>query len=219
MRLSSLALVTLVCLAVVACDTNKKAPAPAPGAGGQPNAGAAGALPPGHPPLGGSGMGAGMGMGAGAPRAEAPLIWTVPAGWQVTAPSSSMRIAQFQLADVDGMAVECKIFGGILGGVDANIERWVGQFKTPEGGPITDGTKITKSESNGLTVTTLDVSGIFGGGMGATAAGDEQQTWRMLASVVEGAPTPIQVQLVGPADVVSEHAERYQQFVESLKTK
>lgn len=224
MRVTSLVLIPLFCLAAVACDTNKKAPPLPPGANGQASAGAAGQLPPGHPPLDGEGGMAGMGgmMGGGAP-AVSPLTWTVPSGWQETQPSSSMRLVQFQVADVDGKAIECKVFAGIGGGVDGNMQRWIGFFTTLDGAPIKDEAKISKSTSNGLQITTLDVSGIFSGGMAPAAAGDEPgsepEPWRMLAAVVEGAPTPVQVQLAGPAGVMAGNVEKFHAFVKSLALK
>jgi hypothetical protein len=229
MRHTSLALVSLLCLAVAACGTDKKAPPAAAGSGANAAASGAGELPPGHPPVGGlpeghpptgagGATGGGMPGGMGAPAASGPvpLTWTVPEGWTATKPSSSMRLAQFKVAQAGGTPVECKVFGGILGGVDANVDRWVGQFKKADGSPITDEAKLAESKSNGLVITTLDVSGVFGGGMGATATGGGAETWRMLASVVEGVATPVQVQMVGPADVVAENAERFHAFVSSL---
>ncbi len=161
-------------------------------------------------------MGGSMG-GARAPAARGakPLTWTVPSGWTEMPPSSSMRLAQFEVANVDGKPIECKVFGGILGGVDGNIERWVGQFKTAAGGSVSDAAKISEASVNGLKITTLDVSGVFGGGMGASASGAPGES-RMLAAIVEGASTAVQVQMVGPANVIAEHAARFQEFVNSL---
>ena len=56
-----------------------------------------------------------------------------PKGWQSQKPSSSMRKAQFVIKDKNGTAeVVFFHFGpGAAGGVKANVERWLGQFKEP----------------------------------------------------------------------------------------
>ena len=56
-----------------------------------------------------------------------------PKGWQSQKPSSSMRKAQFIIKDKNGTAeVVFFHFGpGAAGGVKANVDRWLGQFKEP----------------------------------------------------------------------------------------
>jgi hypothetical protein len=235
MRFTSLILVSVLCLAAAACGTDKKAPVTASAPGSATLAPASGQLPPGHPPIGGmqggqpfgggmgGGPGGGMRPGAGmggvkkpaAPRGKAPLGFTVPDGWKAEQPSSSMRIAQFRVPGTGGQTIECKVFGGIGGGADGNISRWVGQFRTADGGLISDEASVTESESNGLRITTLDVSGVFNG-MGGVGSGDAAVTSRMLASEIEGLGLAIQVQLVGPVDVVAENADRFHAYVASF---
>ena len=53
----------------------------------------------------------------------------VPKDWKEEQPSSSMRIAQFRVPGNDGDG-ELVVFSGIGGSVDANLNRWYGQFKS-----------------------------------------------------------------------------------------
>ncbi len=239
MRIAALILIPALAL-VAACDSAKKAP-PAPTAGGAGPGAASGQLPEGHPPtggmgaagMGGAGMGAGgmgaggmgaggmgaMGMGAagtGAPAGAVPVAWDVPEGWTSTRPANQMRIANFPIAEVQGSPIEVVVFGGIGGSAEQNFERWIGQFQFADEAAAKQAAKITETTVNGLTIKRLDVTGPFGGGMAAdpNAAG---ANYRMLAVVVEGTASPVQVKLVGPAAVIAEHESEFNTFIASMR--
>ncbi len=77
-----------------------------------------------------------------------------------------MRAATYPVAPVQGDhdPAECAVyfFGlGQGGSIQANIDRWDGQFKTPGGKPAP--AKVTKIMIHGLPVTTIDVSGEYSG--------------------------------------------------------
>ena len=67
------------------------------------------------------------------------LTFSAPAGWKPVPTSSSMRVAQFALPRAAGDPADAELvvyyFGGSGGTVEANIERWVGQMKQPDGKP------------------------------------------------------------------------------------
>ena len=56
------------------------------------------------------------------------FTWTAPQGWQEE-PPSGMRLATFHLA-ADAKAIDCSIvsLGGMAGGLEANLRRWMGQI-------------------------------------------------------------------------------------------
>ena len=76
-----------------------------------------------------------------------------PKGWLSQKPSSSMRKAQFAVKGKDGKTAEVVFFHfgpGAAGGVKANVQRWLGQFKEPAdklkakiSDETIDGTKVT----------------------------------------------------------------------------
>ena len=90
---------------------------------------------------------------AGGISFEGPIDWL----WQK--PTSSMRKAQFVVKGKDGKAAEVVFFHfgpGAAGGVKANIERWLGQFKEPAdklkakiSDETIDGTKVTYVTAEG----------------------------------------------------------------------
>ena len=84
------------------------------------------------------------------PQAAAPqLKFDVPDGWQSKPPASSMRVAEFVLPraadDKVDAALTVYFFGkGSGGGVQANLDRWVGQMTQPDGRASAD---VARTES------------------------------------------------------------------------
>src|SRR5215211_7098572 len=96
---------------------------------------------------------------------KSELTFRVPAGWVEEERTSSMRVAQYKLPKAPGDTEDASLvlyyFGpGQGGSAAANIERWVGQMKQPDGSAA-KGAKDEHLEANGLKVTTVDVSGTY----------------------------------------------------------
>src|SRR4030095_2451581 len=97
--------------------------------------------------------------------AAASLAYTTPDGWKTVPVASSMRVADFALPRADGDAEDAQLvlyyFGGSGGSVGANLQRWVAPMPPPDGRPSSTVAKKETRTVNGLTVTLLDVSGIY----------------------------------------------------------
>jgi hypothetical protein len=138
----------------------------------------------------------------------------MPGGWVSEPPSNAMRKAQYKLpSDTGDAELVVTHFGtGGAGGVDANIERWKGQFSESDGG------KISKETVSGMPVTLLDIRGSFVGmqrPMGGTQATKNGQ--RMLAAIVETSSGAFYFKLVGPDATVTKWEKSFDQFVKSMK--
>jgi hypothetical protein len=136
-----------------------------------------GALPPGHPPIGTSAQ-------SSLPPAssEPPAItWQKPAAWSEVANASSMRLATYRVPRASGDDADAEITVSRAGGsVDANIERWVGQF---DQAGKDDRTVRTV---HGLKVTVVEVGGTYvPGTMSSSAAPSRRSGSRLLGAVVE----------------------------------
>jgi hypothetical protein len=143
--------------------------------------------------------------GAGGAGAAGRLVWELPAGWTDVPPASPMRMAQATIPGPGG-AADLVLFhfgpgGG--GGVQANIDRWIGQMEIegePERGSFTAGD---------LAVTWVDVAGTLlpsGMGMGPT---EPQPGSRLLGAVVEGAGGPWFFKATGPSETLSAAREDF----------
>ena len=86
------------------------------------------------------------------------ITYTTPEGWIKQHPSSPMRRDQFSLPGVNGgEAAELAIFffPGEGGTVDANLKRWYGQFKQPDGSATEDNAELKTLNVDGLPVTSV----------------------------------------------------------------
>ncbi|HKY31745.1 MAG TPA: hypothetical protein VJV23_04355 [Candidatus Polarisedimenticolia bacterium] len=131
------------------------------------------------------------------------LSFQPPAAWKAQPPSSGMRLAQYAIdpAPGDTEAAECALFHfpGQGGSVQANLDRWFGQFGQPDGSPSSDRAVVEKTQAGGLPVTYVDVSGTYTGSMsGMGAPSGPKPGYRMAAGVVEAERGPWFMKCTGP---------------------
>src|SRR6476620_10129004 len=105
-------------------------------------------------------------------ESAAGVRWTAPDGW-TNEGSRPMRAATYRIAPAAGdkATAECGVyfFGTGQGGtIDANLERWKGQFKDSNGKVAP--AQIAKRTVHGLTITTIDTAGEYSGMGGPMAA-------------------------------------------------
>lgn len=178
-------------------------------------------LPVGHPPM--DGRSAAMKMPP--PRAGAAnLKYTAPATWEKQPVRSNLRADQYKLPRVEGDAEdgELAVFtAGIGGGPEANIERWKGQFTTPDGQPIPPEAFVREEfEANGLKITLVDIAGRFNAGamaMAGSAAGPKDN-YRMLGAIVETPDGPWFFKATGPSATMGAHRAEFVEFLKSMRT-
>lgn len=142
------------------------------------------------------------------------VMVTVPDGWVTEAPANAMRKAQYKLpGDAGDAELVVTYFGaGGAGGVDANIERWKGQFAESDGGTTN---KITVSN---MPVTIVDIRGSFVGMQRPMGGASEPKSGqRMLAAIVESPAGAYYFKLVGPEATVTQWEKSFDQFVKAMK--
>lgn len=126
-----------------------------------------------------------------------------------------MRAATYLIpaAAGDSEGAECAVFKNIGGGIQANIDRWVGQFEKTASAP-----KQQQETINGFAVTTVDVSGIFkGGGPMMGQSSGPKSGYRLLGAIVETSQGPVYFKLTGPAKTVAAARNEFQALLKSLK--
>jgi hypothetical protein len=150
----------------------------------------------------------------------AGVRWTAPEGWKNEG-ARPMRAATYTVppAAGDRTNAECVVyfFGeGQGGSVEANIERWKGQFHTASGSPAP--AQIAKKASHGLTITTIDSSGDYSGMGGPIASGQSTVPgYRLLGAIVEGAHGNLFVKFTGPMKTIAENQKKFDQLVASFE--
>lgn len=179
-------------------------------------------LPPGHPPIDDDAP------LQTSPNPHAPpgrLVYEKPDAWRSVPPASRMRQDQFELpateAGVDNGEMAVFYFGPAGGGgLEANVQRWRGQFATPAGDPIPDERFERRALKVGdLDVVIVDMQGVYN----ATAmsfggqAPPPAENYRMLAAIVETADGPWFFKAVGPAATIAAHEDAFMSFVQTFR--
>ena len=153
---------------------------------------------------------------------ENAIKWEKQAGWIEEQPSA-MRKAQYRLLklndDPEDVTVAIFYFGADQGGsVDANLERWYGQFIQSDGRPTKETAKILKNNVHGLQQTTVDVSGTYLESMRPMGGPTTRKPkFRMLAGIVETPNGPWFVKMTGPTNSVDHWKESFETFMKSIK--
>jgi hypothetical protein len=155
---------------------------------------------------------AALGTGTGS---VAGVKWTVPKRW-TSQPERPMRIATYGIPAAEGDAEggECAVsfFGSGQGGnVDANIERWVGQFENASA--PSKGSK----EVNGMKVTTVGISGAYlapSGPMMQSAG--TKANFRLLGAIADAPEGMVFFKFTGPAKTVAAAEGEFDAMVGSL---
>lgn len=135
--------------------------------------------------------------------------------WVAVDPSG-MRKAQLFAGDPKDSAKRAEIvffhFGpGVGGGVDANIQRWLGQFTpdNPDAKPI-----IEKADVKGVKLTRVRAEGTFSSGMpgGPTTplAG-----YALLGIILESPNGDVFIKMTGPGEVVKANAQAFEDLVKN----
>ncbi len=148
------------------------------------------------------------------------LTLSVPKEWESSPPTSSMRLAQWVIPGPggDGELVVYRFPGG-GGGVQANIDRWKGQFQPPEGKTIDDVATVKSIAGEGELKTTLvDVTGTY---VAAVRPGDDEKhndaEYRMFAAVLEGSGDAYYFKAVGPAKTLTLWADPFSTMIGTFK--
>lgn len=152
------------------------------------------AASPGSAPRPG-GLGSSQGAAGG-------LNWKVPSAWGV-GPDRPMRAATYLIpaAAGDSEAAECAVFyfgSGQGGDIQANLDRWIGQFEQPDGKPSKERASVERAAVGRYTVTRIRLTGTYGASMGGFApAGAPRKGYALLGAIVEGPDAPVFFQADG----------------------
>ncbi len=168
------------------------------------------ALPPGHPPVEATGSAAAM-----PETAESSLAWKVPSRWQVVPNPSTMRLATYRIPHAPGDSEDPEMAVSQAGGaIDANVDRWIGQF-----GPEAKSTaKRTTKKVSGMDVTIVEIEGTYSGGMSMKADRGSLDGWALLGAIVATPGMPHFFKMTGPAKSVRAARAELDELVASLST-
>ncbi|MBL8951122.1 MAG: hypothetical protein JNK82_10120 [Myxococcaceae bacterium] len=144
------------------------------------------------------------------------LAWAPPAGWKADAPRP-MRAATYKIPAAKGDAedAECGVFyfgQGQGGSVDANVQRWVGQFEGAKA-PTPRKEKLPA----GFDLTTVELDGTYTGGGGPMGPKTNKPGFKLLGAIVEGPEGAVFFKLTGPAKTVEAARAEFAKMVKAIK--
>jgi hypothetical protein len=148
----------------------------------------------------------------------AGLRWSSPAGWAEQS-ARPMRAATYSVpGGTPADAAECAIyfFGAGKGGtVEANIERWRGQYLDNDGKP--HNAQVSKRQVHGVAVTLIDTSGTYTG-MGGPMAKEPSSNpgYRLLGAIVEGPGGNVFIKFTGPEKTIAANQPKFDQLINSF---
>ncbi len=154
------------------------------------------------------------------------LGFTAPPAWKARPAASTMRVAEFVVPKAAGDAEDAELivyffgsmFGSLAGGVDANVERWIGQMQQPDGSASKDKARRETQTINGLKVTTVDLAGTYIAEVrpGATERYNKPN-FRLRAAVVETKGGPYFIKMTGPAKTRAAADADFKKFLATVR--
>jgi hypothetical protein len=152
--------------------------------------------------------------------ADGAFSLEAPAGWKRVQPKSGIVETEFAIPSEGELAPGRMTVMGAGGTVQANVDRWYGQFTQPDGSATKDKATTKTLKLAGCTITLVDVAGTFKDMPGGPFAGGQavdRPDYRMLAAIVE---TPDSgsyfLKFYGPGATVAKHADGFRTMVEGL---
>jgi len=152
------------------------------------------------------------------PEAADPgVAWNVPKRWTIDL-AQGMRVATYVVPGAAGGAgAECAVyyFGpGQGGGLDANLQRWMGEFQPLEKHDI------RKLKPGGMEATRIEAHGTYvAHSMRGSETPGEKPSWALLGAIVSGPSGDVFFKLTGPATTVDAAARDFDGMLGSMKKK
>jgi len=154
--------------------------------------------------------------------AEAPKTFSVgefnftrPANFEWVPTTSSMRKAELKVESKDKKEKAEVIFFHFGesngGGTQANVDRWLGQFKEPR---EKINSKVDAAKINGRTVTFVQAEGTYMSGMPGGPK-TPQPNAMLLGAILESQKGNVFVRMTGPAALVKEAQAEFKKMIES----
>jgi hypothetical protein len=141
------------------------------------------------------------------------IALTAPTGWERKPPSSTFVAAEFVLPRAAGDDADGRLTVSTAGGsVEANIERWKGQFE-----PRPQQAAQEEIDVAGMKLTIVDFAGDFNDQRGPFGPANRRPDYRMIAAVIPVGGELHFVKATGPKNSIASHADEIHQFIRSVR--
>jgi hypothetical protein len=133
-----------------------------------------------------------------------------------------MRVATYTTPAVQGESESGEIaifyFGpGEGGSVEANVQRWFGQFEQSDGRATGEVAERESLQINSIPVTIVRTSGTYTAAAGPMAPRrDIREDYKLIGAIAEGPQGAVFFKFTGPAPTVDREEEAFMQLVRSI---
>jgi hypothetical protein len=152
----------------------------------------------------------------------AGLMWNIPGAWQAER-QRPMRVATYSVpaseGDDDMGEVAIFYFGpGEGGSIEANVERWFGQFEQPDGRQTREVAQRESLQFNNIPVTIVRTTGSYTAAAGPMAPRqDIRPGYKLIGAIAEGPEGAVFFKFTGHVATVQEAEPDFLQMVESVR--
>lgn len=153
----------------------------------------------------------------------AGVAYAPPADWQDLGPSN-MRVAQYRLAPVAGDPAPAEVnvfyFGADSGGgVDANLQRWIGQMVMSDGSDPAAAAQRSSFTADGMQGHVVMLDGTYKSGGGPMMGGETKmlEGYRLVGVVLEGPEGSLFFKLTGPVATAKAMESQLMAMVQGAK--
>lgn len=153
--------------------------------------------------------------------ADGKLTLTAPDGWKKVQPSVRIIEYEFVVPAAEGDENDGRVtIMGAGGSVEANIDRWIGQFSQPDGKATRDRTKQETTTVDGQKVYLVDITGVYKDQRGPFAPATLHEDYRMLGAIITTEKSgQYFIKFYGPKKTVAENEKAFRSLVGSLDVK
>jgi hypothetical protein len=151
--------------------------------------------------------------------AEGQLTLTVPGEWVRKQPTVNMIEHEYAAPTAEAGQADGRLTMMLAGGsLDANIERWVGQFSAGKGGnkPVAKRESLKAGEQK---VEWVDIEGTYQDRRGPLAPAVARDNYRMLGAIVETKGGGLFfLKFYGPKATMDKHEAAFRSMVEGIRS-
>ncbi|NIA16299.1 MAG: hypothetical protein GWP08_19735 [Nitrospiraceae bacterium] len=141
----------------------------------------------------------------------ARFAWDTPPGW-TELPVTSMRLANFRVANRPDTQCYLTVLPGSGGGVVANINRWRAQMALSESSAEAID-NLPTIPLLGQEAAYVEFDGTFSGMNDAVGS----DGFKLIGAIVVTDETAVFVKMTGPAEVLEQHRDNFKDFCKSLR--
>ncbi len=156
--------------------------------------------------------------------AQGQIVMTAPKAWKQVEPRFPNMIQYEFKAPVEVKESDTPVRITVMesgGGVQGNLDRWIGQFKQPDGKATKDVAKVEEFEVDGLKIHFVTISGTYSGGMAAGGRPPApKENYQLIGGIVPTENSGMYfVTAIGPIDETTKLVDGFREMLKNLKLK